>query len=132
MILVIDTTSKPKKIALYWPEKIKEVTSWESNQIDPLEKIDNILKSNNLCLKDLKFIVVNRGPGSFTGTRIGIVIANTLSKSLNIPIIGIINKKNLDIISLAKRGYKKKDKTKSSRLAVPYYGQEPNITKSLK
>ncbi|MBD1913429.1 MULTISPECIES: tRNA (adenosine(37)-N6)-threonylcarbamoyltransferase complex dimerization subunit type 1 TsaB [unclassified Leptolyngbya] len=38
---------------------------------------------------DLKFMAVATGPGSFTGTRIGVVTARTLAQQLNIPLYGI-------------------------------------------
>lgn len=38
---------------------------------------------------DLAFIAVARGPGGFTGTRIGVVTARTLAQQLNIPLFAI-------------------------------------------
>ncbi|TVP63801.1 MAG: tRNA (adenosine(37)-N6)-threonylcarbamoyltransferase complex dimerization subunit type 1 TsaB [Nodularia sp. (in: Bacteria)] len=38
---------------------------------------------------DIEFIAVARGPGGFTGTRIGVVIARTLGQQLNIPVFAI-------------------------------------------
>lgn len=38
---------------------------------------------------DLAFIAVAKGPGGFTGTRIGVVIARTLGQQLEIPVFGI-------------------------------------------
>ncbi|MBE9170223.1 tRNA (adenosine(37)-N6)-threonylcarbamoyltransferase complex dimerization subunit type 1 TsaB [Pleurocapsales cyanobacterium LEGE 06147] len=39
--------------------------------------------------KDLAFIAVAKGPGGFTGTRIGVVTARTLAQQLDIPLFGI-------------------------------------------
>ncbi|MGK7923216.1 MAG: tRNA (adenosine(37)-N6)-threonylcarbamoyltransferase complex dimerization subunit type 1 TsaB [Trichodesmium sp.] len=39
--------------------------------------------------QDLSFIAVAKGPGSFTGTRMGIVTARTLAQQLNIPLFAI-------------------------------------------
>lgn len=38
---------------------------------------------------DLAFLGVARGPGSFTGTRVGVVTARTLAQQLNIPLFAI-------------------------------------------
>jgi tRNA threonylcarbamoyl adenosine modification protein YeaZ len=38
---------------------------------------------------DLSFIVVAKGPGGFTGTRIGVVMARTLAQQLEVPLFGI-------------------------------------------
>ncbi|BAY16797.1 peptidase M22 glycoprotease [Anabaenopsis circularis NIES-21] len=38
---------------------------------------------------DLAFIAVAKGPGGFTGTRIGVVLARTLGQQLNIPVFAI-------------------------------------------
>ncbi len=39
--------------------------------------------------KDLAFIAVAKGPGSFTSSRIGVVTARTLAQQLEIPLFGI-------------------------------------------
>jgi tRNA threonylcarbamoyl adenosine modification protein YeaZ len=39
--------------------------------------------------QDLSFVAVDKGPGSFTGTRIGVVVARTLAQQLSIPLFGV-------------------------------------------
>lgn len=63
-------------------------------------EIDKVVGSNP---KNLEAIEVKTGPGSFTGIRIGVAVANALGFALNIP----VNK---------------------GRMAIPEYGREPNIT----
>ncbi len=39
--------------------------------------------------QDLAFVAVAKGPGGFTGTRIGLVLARTLGQQLDIPVLGV-------------------------------------------
>jgi tRNA threonylcarbamoyladenosine biosynthesis protein TsaB len=50
--------------------------------------IDKLLKKHKLQITDLNKIEVNLGPGSFTGIRVGVSVANALGFSLKIPING--------------------------------------------
>jgi len=51
-----------------------------------LQMVDNLLNKNNLNKKSLKNIVVNCGPGSYTGIRVGVTTANFLAFGLDIPV----------------------------------------------
>ena len=51
-----------------------------------LPLIDKLLKKHELRAKDINHIEVNTGPGSFTGIRVGMAIANALSFALKIPV----------------------------------------------
>ena len=55
-----------------------------------------IINKYNVLIKDIDFIAVNIGPGSFTGLRIGVSFAKGLSLSNNIPLIPI---SSFDIIN---------------------------------
>lgn len=66
----------------------KEITS-ESHSTHLLPLIDEMLKEKNAKLNNFSRIVVVNGPGSFTGIRIGLTVAKTISYSLNIPIYTI-------------------------------------------
>lgn len=53
-----------------------------------LPLVEKLLQEHKLQLKDLTNIEVNPGPGSFTGVRVGVAIANTLGMLLQIPVNG--------------------------------------------
>lgn len=57
--------------------------------------IDQIFKETKLTLKEMDLIAVNAGPGSYTGLRVGVTCANTLSWANQIPSIGISNLYNM-------------------------------------
>lgn len=53
-----------------------------------LPLIEKIMAQEGISFKDLSEIKVNLGPGSFTGVRVGVAIANTLGLTLQIPVNG--------------------------------------------
>ncbi len=90
-VLIIDTSDNTKiKVGLcinsQFYEEIEEREGSSAQRLLPL--IVNILSKHNLSLQELTGIEVNLGPGSFTGLRVGVAVANTLGTLLRIPING--------------------------------------------
>jgi tRNA threonylcarbamoyladenosine biosynthesis protein TsaB len=54
-----------------------------------LADVDALLTVARLVPSDLTAIVVGTGPGSFTGTRIGLAVARGLALSLDLPVAGV-------------------------------------------
>ncbi|MDD5212966.1 MAG: tRNA (adenosine(37)-N6)-threonylcarbamoyltransferase complex dimerization subunit type 1 TsaB [Candidatus Gracilibacteria bacterium] len=83
MILFIDTISKPCFIGLFddnknlIDSKIYDITGNESMTLNP--NIDELLKKNNISYFDIENIVLINGPGSFTGIRTAVLVANTIN-----------------------------------------------------
>ncbi|MFI5265351.1 MAG: tRNA threonylcarbamoyladenosine biosynthesis protein TsaB [Candidatus Levyibacteriota bacterium] len=48
--------------------------------------IKKLLKNQRVTLKEITSIEVKNGPGSFTGLRVGVSIANALSFALGVPV----------------------------------------------
>lgn len=48
-----------------------------------------MLETNGIALSDITHIAVSRGPGSFTGIRIGMSCAKTLGQVLDVPVIPV-------------------------------------------
>lgn len=62
-----------------------------------MPNISEILEKNNLKIKDIDEIIVGNGPGSYTGIRIGVTVAKTLSYTLNIPLKKVSTLKLLSV-----------------------------------
>lgn len=88
-ILIIDTKDNKKiNVGLKTSGKEHRI-SGDSKLLKSqtvLFTIDKILKENKLKIDQVNGIMVDEGPGSFTGLRIGISIANALGFLLGISI----------------------------------------------
>ncbi|RJQ25625.1 hypothetical protein C4577_05270 [Candidatus Parcubacteria bacterium] len=81
IILNIDA-SETKKVKVIISENKKVLVvkqSQDSKAESTLSLIKEALNQINIKIEDIDKIYVNQGPGSFTGLRIGLSIANTVS-----------------------------------------------------
>ena len=85
--LYIDTRDNQKTIVGLNHERLEKATGPDKSQ-QVLSLVDEILKKNKTKLEDLTEIEVETGPGSFTGIRVGITVAQTLGWALKIPLNG--------------------------------------------
>ncbi|WJY27188.1 MULTISPECIES: tRNA (adenosine(37)-N6)-threonylcarbamoyltransferase complex dimerization subunit type 1 TsaB [Sporosarcina] len=90
--LGIDTSNAPLSVALVEDGRILvEQTSSlkKTHSIQAMPAVEQILAAANLRPADLAAIAVSEGPGSYTGVRIGVTLAKTLSWTLGIPLVGV-------------------------------------------
>ncbi len=87
MKLYIDTSDR-EKIIVGIDDKRFESKAKEQASQKLLPFIDEVLKEEGKTAKDITEIEVNTGPGSFTGLRVGVSVANAFGWALNIPVNG--------------------------------------------
>lgn len=90
--LAINTASRTTQIALLKQDKILREKEWisENNESEKLmPEIDDLLKNKKIKYDDLERIIVVKGPGSFTGLRVGVSVANAIAYVQKIPVYGI-------------------------------------------
>ena len=66
-----------------------EITAGQSHSELLLECADNLLKMANLAPMDLNLVSCMRGPGSFTGLRIGFSVAKGIAMALGVPLVSV-------------------------------------------
>lgn len=130
MILALRTDSMTARLASLSPAgEVITSKEWEAGRqlsIQLPAAIDQLLKDSDSGYSNLTGIIAYEGPGSFTGLRIGITIANTIAHEQHIPIVGSTGEEWLAV------GIKKLEDAKPGSIVMPVYGGEANITKPKK
>jgi tRNA threonylcarbamoyladenosine biosynthesis protein TsaB len=120
-------TDKPEaELYIFCEGKVVAQIHWEAHRMlaETLhEKVAELLHTAGTELSGLTKVLVYTGPGSFTGLRIGISVANALAYSLSVPIVGACGDNWLEEARYAKP---------TSKFVVPFYGSDPHITKQKK
>ena len=91
-ILAIDTSNYALGVALLENDQVlgEYITNLKKNHsVRIMPAIQTLMKDCERVPADLTKIVVAKGPGSYTGVRIGVTIAKTLAWTLNLPLVGI-------------------------------------------
>jgi len=91
-VLAIDTTGKIGSVCILKNDQklFEKVMSEPMNHLKFLAPlIDEAIKKSQLQINDIHLIAVSRGPGSFTGIRIGVATARAIGQSLGIPIVAV-------------------------------------------
>lgn len=91
-ILAIDTSTESASCAILEEGKLLGEINFnykKQHSVILMEMIDLLLKNLKLDIKDIEGFVVSKGPGSFTGLRIGVSVIKGLSHSTGKPFIGV-------------------------------------------
>ena len=85
----IDAVTQKSNISLFIDNQcVSEYNNCENSSHLP-KVIKLSMEENNLDLKDLDYIAVTIGPGSYTGIRVGLSISQGIAYSLSIPIVPV-------------------------------------------
>lgn len=124
MILLLDTSTAICNISLVdgsW----RSDNQWQADRQlakGLLKFINDKLQENSKSWSDLSAIGVFVGPGSFTGLRIGLTVANTIADAQNIPIVGGQNSDwQNEVLEKLNLG-------KNEKIILPLYGAQAHIT----
>ncbi len=123
MILFINTTEfNLLELALVSDSEVRkfEQSLAFNENYRTLELIENFLKKSKVTFSEIKQIIVCSGPGSFTGIRVGLSLAQAFGFAKNIPVHTVTKSKIPTDL----------DKLQSLKITSTkvFYGAKPNIT----
>ena len=122
--LLFDTSTPMCRIMLVRDGVATEHT-WEAGRMlakELLGYIDEVMQGAGMNYTAIAGIGILRGPGSFTGLRIGITVANTIASARAIPIVGTIGD---DWQQAAINNLEQGD---NDLIVLPEYGSDVRIT----
>jgi tRNA threonylcarbamoyladenosine biosynthesis protein TsaB len=129
IILSIRTDNPQAEIGLFNDDSKLKYITWEAHRtlVDTIHvQIKKLLESQKKGWSDVEGIVIFKGPGSFTGLRIGITVANTYAYIQKIPIVGVSGDNWIH------EGVEKLLNNSDDHIVLPEYGADVNITKPKK
>ena len=128
MILLLDTSTPTCMLTLVEGER-RYHNEWQADR-DLAKKLlgylQERLQKNGKTWHDISAIGVFKGPGSFTGLRIGLTVFNTIADAQGIPIVGE------DGDDWQEKVIARLNSGENDKIALPFYGSEAHITKPRK
>jgi tRNA threonylcarbamoyladenosine biosynthesis protein TsaB len=92
MLVAIDTATNYASLALHDGFQVLREETWRTarrHTVELMPRLVGALEQLNLSVDHLSGVCVTRGPGSFTGLRVGMSVAKGLAITRNLPIVGI-------------------------------------------
>ena len=106
-ILSIDTSSEICSVAILENMKVlKELhtTNEKEHSETLMPMIEELFNSLNLKIEDIELLACTKGPGSFTGIRVGMATIKAFSDAKKIPVVGINSLEVLAYLGAIKKG----------------------------
>lgn len=129
MILLWDSADMTVHITLVNEDDMRTNVEWQAERNlarDMLGYLKEMLAARDLDFASITGIGVFRGPGSYTGLRIGLTVLNTIASDRHIPIVGDIGESWLEsCLEKLRDGV-------NEQMILPEYGGDAHITKPRK
>lgn len=127
MLILTMRSDKPEaEVSLYDDTKQLEHVQWHAHRqlAETLhQQIADLLQRHGKTLQDIQGIACYEGPGSFTGLRIGLTVANALAYALQTPIMAATGDGWIDeCIGVLMAG-------QGQAAVLPEYGADVHITR---
>ncbi len=101
MLVAIDTSTNYASLALHDGFRVRVEHTWESprrHTVEVAPRLMAALAQVGQGAEHLSGVAVTRGPGSFTGLRVGMAVAKGLALGLALPLVGV---PTLDVVAAA-------------------------------
>lgn len=126
MILAL-RTDKPEAEVYLYDSSGKGISRhiWHAHRelsVTLLVVIRDQLHARQVDFAAIHGVIVFCGPGSFTGLRIGVAVANALAYGLGVPVVGTNGEQ------WQSKGLRRLAKGDNDRIVLPEYGAEAHIT----
>lgn len=124
MILLLDTSTPLCRLTLVGAEARYDYQWQADRQLAKglLKFIVDSLAEHKLTINQLEGLVFMRGPGSFTGLRIGATVLNTIAEFEQLAIVGATGP-DWQVV-----GLEGLESGQNQRLIIPDYGRDARIT----
>jgi tRNA threonylcarbamoyladenosine biosynthesis protein TsaB len=128
-ILAIRTDKPEAELYLYEDDKLLLQFKWQAHlQLAETlnSKIEEILNKLSISYDQLEGVLFYKGPGSFTGLRIGAAVGNAIAYAQKIPIISAGGEDWLE------KSISRLQKGQNDKIAIPEYGAPASTTQPKK
>jgi len=122
--LAIDASTEACSVALQVNDKVYSRYDLcpQSHSLQLLPMVDQLLKEADITLSQCDGLIFGRGPGSFTGVRIGVGVAQGLAFAANLPVVGVSSLQAMAQLAFIKHQEKKVLATIDARMGEVYNG----------
>ncbi len=122
--LAIDASTEACSVALQINGKVTSRYDLcpQSHSLQLLPMVDELLKEAGVKLAQLDGLIFGRGPGSFTGVRIGVGVAQGLAFAADLPVVGVSSLQAMAQIALENHKQKQVLSVIDARMSEVYNG----------